>query len=140
MSGAAAAVWVPATIAVAALSGCSTAPEALGTHTAQVTVDDGQPQRYPITCSQINWQWTIETPEREPGFTAILNTGPEVSAGLVYLRDVDGFSGTFGDDVVGEGRASVEDGVFHISGTAFGESAEEPAQMVRRSFSIQTEC
>lgn len=139
MSGAAV-LWVPATIAVVALSGCSSPPEALGTHTAQVTVADGQAQRYPITCSQINWQWTIETPEHEPGFTAIVNTGPEVTAGLVYLRDVDGFSGTFGDDVVGDAQASVEDGVFRISGTAFGESAEQPAQMVRRSFSIQTTC
>lgn len=132
--------WVPATMAVVAMTACSTPPNALGTRTAEVRIADGTAVQFPVVCNQYKWQWIIETPEGEPGFTAIVNTGETVTAELVHLTDVDGFSGTFGRDVIGEGQASVDDGVFHITGTAFGETASEPADMLRRDFSIRTGC
>ena len=132
--------WVPTTMAVVAASACSAPPSALGTHTAEVRIADGSAERFPVTCNQYEWQWIIETPESDPGFTAIVNTGETVTAELVHLRDVDGFSGTFGRDVVGDGTARVDNGVFHISGTAFGGTEDDPAAMLDRDFSIRTDC
>lgn len=134
------ALWLPATMAVVAAAACSTPPDALGTHTAEVRVADGSAERFPVVCNQYEWQWIIETPESDPGFTAIVNTGETVTAELVHLRSVDGFSGTFGRDVVGEGTARVDNGVFHITGTAFGGTEEDPAAMLDREFSIRTDC
>ncbi|MDY6999535.1 MAG: lipoprotein LpqH [Actinomycetota bacterium] len=135
-----AAAWVPTTVAVVVGSACATPPSALGTATAEVSIADGSTERYPVTCSQLKWQWIIETAEDGPGFTAIVNTGATVTAELVHLDGVGGFSGTFGRDVVGDGQASVDDGVFLITGNAFGETAADPAEMVYRGFTIRTEC
>ncbi|BBX53762.1 hypothetical protein GCM10009645_27760 [Mycolicibacterium poriferae] len=135
-----AALWLPTAMAVVAASACSTPPSALGTRTAEVRIADGSAERFPVICNQYEWQWIIETPESDPGFTAIVNTGETVTAELVHLRGVDGFSGTFGRDVVGEGTARVDNGVFHISGTAFGGTEDDPAAMLDREFRISTDC
>lgn len=63
-----------------------------------------------------------------------------VFASLVHLRDVDGFSVTFGRDIVGEAQANLENGTFLISGTASGSAAEQPTEETSHSFTIQTNC
>lgn len=123
-------------VLAAGLAGCAAPADALNTPTAQVTIDGSDAGSYPVLCGQIQRQWTIETLPRSPGFTAIFSTDGTITPGLVRLRDVGGFSGTFGQDIVGEAQASVENGTFLISGTASGAATEQ----TRRSFTIRADC
>lgn len=127
-------------VSAASVAACAAPPVELGTPTAQVTIDGAGTDSFPVTCSQVRWQWTIETSESSPGFTAIFNTEQTVTAGLVRLRDVGGFSGTFIRDIVGEAQATFENDTVEIAGTAFGAVADRPTEQTSRSFTIQTDC
>lgn len=125
----------------AAMAGCAAPPDLLGTHTAQVTIKGVGTETVPVHCDQVRWRWTIETVPRAPGFTAMVNTATATaSAGLVHFRDLGGFSGTFGRDIVGDAQARVDDGTFVISGTAVGSTEDQPTEETPHDFTIETNC
>ena len=69
-------IAVTAAVLIVGLAGCGGQPPALGGTTAKVTIDGkdtGNP--HAVTCSQTGWVWTIETPDKAKGFTAVLDTG-----------------------------------------------------------------
>jgi len=66
-------IAVAAAVLVAGLAGCTSQPPALGGTTAKVTIDGkdtGNP--HAVRCSQTGWAWTIETPDKAKGFTAVI--------------------------------------------------------------------
>lgn len=135
------AVVAGAMLVTVGVAGCASPAPALGTHTAQVTIngqDVGRDHR--VTCNQFGWDWKVETLEKAPGFTAMLETGDTATAELVHIRDLGGFTGTYGRDVVGDAEAHVDGGTFTISGTALGFHAQEPAETASATFSIKTDC
>ena len=58
------------------MAGCSSGPAALATHDARVSINGKATNALqPVTCYQIGRSWTIETLDKEPGFTATIETG-----------------------------------------------------------------
>ena len=65
----------------AAVAGCSSPPAALGNHDAKVMINGKATNALqPVTCYQTGAAWTIETVDKEPGFTATIKLGDTVTA------------------------------------------------------------
>ena len=133
-------IAVAAAVLVAGLAGCSSPPAALGGTTAKVTIDGkdtGNP--HAVTCSQTGWAWTIETPDKAKGFTAMLGTGSDVTVKSVDFRDFAGFSGiSWGD--IGKAEATGVGGKYTITGSADGNFTDNPGKEVTATFRIEAHC
>jgi lipoprotein LpqH len=133
---------IAVTVAVLAvgLAGCGAKPAALGGTTAKVTIDGkdtGNP--HPVTCSQTGWAWTIETPDKAKGFTAVLDTGDNVAVKSVDFRDFGGFSGTYWNDI-GKAEVTGAGGKYTITGAADGNFSDNPSKEVTATFRIEAHC
>lgn len=126
---------------VAVACGCATPPAALGTRTAQVLINgESTGIVHPVECSQSGWSWLIDSPGEKSGFNAAFQTGPSMAAQSVQIRDLDGFTGGFWLGTVGDGRVSVQNQKFTISGTAHGFFADNPTGDATATFEITTAC
>lgn len=126
--------------AALAMTACSTTEPALGGTVATVSIDGQDSGARAVRCHQTGETWYIETPERENGFTAVLQTGSDLTASTVDFRDVDGFTGSFWSGNIGEARVSGRDGSYTITGTADGTFTGEPSNAVTADFRIQASC
>ena len=123
------------------VAGCSSPPAALSNHDAKVIINGkatNAPQ--PVFCSQTGQSWTIQTMDKEPGFTATIRLGDPVKPQAVDIRDLGNFTGTFWDDNIGKAQARVNQGKFNISGEANGAFADKPNQPATATFDITTNC
>lgn len=135
-------VSAAAFITLLTASGCGVADGALmATPSARVAINgqDMSPE-YPIHCNQVQWLWSVDTLPKAPGFTALLETGGPVTARLVTLRDLGGFTGTAYQESAGDIDASINGLTFTISGTAHGSYADDPADSVTAEFHIEADC
>ncbi len=134
-------IAVAAAVLVAGLAGCSSPPAALGGTTAKVTIDGkdtGNP--HAVRCSQTGWAWTIETPDKTKGFTAVLGTGDTVSAKSVDFHDFGGFTGSYWADKIGTAEVSGVGGKYTITGSADGSYTDNPSNKVTTTFRIEASC
>jgi hypothetical protein len=134
-------IAVAAAVLVAGLAGCSSPPAALGGTTAKVTIDGkdtGNPHN--VRCSQTGWAWTIETPDKTKGFTAVLDTGDTVSAKSVDFHDFGGFTGSYWADKIGKAEVSGVGGKYTITGSADGSYTDNPSNAVTTTFRIEASC
>jgi hypothetical protein len=134
-------IAVAAAVLVAGLAGCSSQPAALGGTTAKVTIDGkdtGNP--HAVRCSQTGWAWTIETPDKTKGFTAVLDTGDTVSAKSVDFHDFGGFTGSYWADKIGKAEVSGVGGKYTITGSADGSYTDNPSNAVTTTFRIEASC
>jgi ipoprotein LpqH len=133
-------IAVAAAVLAVGLAGCGGQPPALGSTTAKVTIDGkdtGNP--HAVNCSQTGWAWTIETPDKAKGFTAVLGTGNDVSVKSVDFRDFAGFSGTSWGDI-GKAEVTGVGGKYTITGSADGNFTDNPGKEVAATFSIEAHC
>jgi ipoprotein LpqH len=130
---------VCATVALA-VAGCSTGSKALGTHTAQVSINGKDEGLSKVDCEQVQWVWHIESLKDTPGFTAQVRTGDSVKPRAVQIHDVGGFTGSFWDLTVGDAEATVDNGTFTITGTAEGYYHTAPNERSSARFRIETDC
>jgi lipoprotein LpqH len=133
-------IAVTATVLALGLAGCGGQPPALGSTTAKVTIDGkdtGNP--HAVTCSQTGWVWTIETPDKAKGFTAVLGTGGDVTVKSVDFRDFAGFSGTSWSDI-GKAEVTGVGGKYTITGSADGNFTDNPGKGVSATFRIEADC
>ncbi|HYP93765.1 MAG TPA: lipoprotein LpqH [Mycobacterium sp.] len=133
-------IAVTATVLALGLAGCGGQPPALGSTTAKVTIDGkdtGNP--HAVTCSQTGWVWTIETPDKAKGFTAVLGTGGDVTVKSVDFRDFAGFSGTSWGDI-GKAEVTGVGGKYTITGSADGNFTDNPGKGVSATFRIEADC
>jgi hypothetical protein len=121
--------------------GCSSPPAALGTHDAKVIINgEATNALQPVTCYQTGDAWTIETLDKEPGFTATIRLGDTVTAQTVDIRNLGNFTGTYWDDNLGKASAKVSQNKYTISGEAQGAFADKPNQSTSAQFEITTDC
>ena len=76
--------FTAAAVSVVALGlvGCSSGTDALTSHDARVSINGKATNALqPVTCHQIGRSWTIETKDKEPGFTAAIETGDVTESG-----------------------------------------------------------
>jgi ipoprotein LpqH len=133
-------IAVTATVLALGPAGCGGQPPALGSTTAKVTIDGkdtGNP--HAVTCSQTGWVWTIETPDKAKGFTAVLGTGGDVTVKSVDFRDFAGFSGTSWGDI-GKAEVTGVGGKYTITGSADGNFTDNPGKGVSATFRIEAHC
>jgi hypothetical protein len=133
-------IAVTAAVLVMGLAGCGGQQPALGGTTAKVTIDGkdtGNP--HAVNCSQTGWAWTIETPDKAKGFTAVLDTGDSVSVKSVDFHDFGGFSGTSWDGV-GNAEVTGVGGKYTITGSANGNFTDNPSKEVTATFRIEAHC
>jgi ipoprotein LpqH len=126
---------------LAAVAGCASQPPALGTHSAQVTIngqDTGRDHR--VTCSQFGWDWKVETLEETPGFMAMFQAGDTLIAEAVEIRKLGGFTGSYWRYTVGDAEVGVTGGIFTLTGTAVGYTSQEPDERATATFTIKTDC
>jgi hypothetical protein len=123
------------------VAGCSSTPSALSSHDARVSINGRATNALqPVHCFQNGKAWTIESTNKDPGFTATLQLGDEVSAEAVDIRNMGNFTGTYWNDNLGKAKAEVEGGQFSISGEASGAFADKPNQPATATFDIKTKC
>lgn len=123
------------------LAGCSSPPAALSNHDAKVIINGkatNAPQQ--VICSQTGQSWTIQTMDKEPGFTATIRLGDTVTPQAVDIRNLGNFTGTYWDDNLGKAQAKVNQGKFNVSGEAQGAFADKPNQPATATFDITTNC
>ena len=129
-----------AAVLVVGLAGCGGQPPALGGTTANVSIDGrdtGNPHE--VTCSQTGWAWTIKTPDKAKGFTAVIETGDSVTAKSVDFRNFGGFSGLYWGDI-GKAEVTGVGGKYTISGSAQGNFTDNPSKEVAATFRIEAHC
>jgi lipoprotein LpqH len=134
-------IAVAAAVLVAGLAGCASPPSALGGTTAKVTIDGkdtGNP--HAVRCSQTGWAWTIETPDKKKGFTAVIDTGDTVTAKSVDFRDFGGFTGSYWADKIGKAEVTGVGGKYTITGSADGNFTDNPSGAVTATFRIEASC
>ena len=125
----------------AVVAGCSSPPAALGTHDAKVLINGKATNALqPVTCYQTGQSWTIETLDKEPGFSATIKLGDTVTPDVVNIRNLGNFTGTFWNDNLGKAQAKVSEGKFNVSGEAKGAFADKPNQSTTATFDITTDC
>jgi hypothetical protein len=130
-----------ALLVVLGVAGCSSPPSALATHDAKVMINGKSTNALqPVTCYQTGESWTIETLDKEPGFTATIQLGDKVTAQVVNIRNLGNFTGTFWDDNLGKAQAKVSQGKFNVSGEAQGAFTDKPNQSTTATFDITTDC
>jgi ipoprotein LpqH len=135
-------------LAVAGLAACSSPPPlppqpagALPPLTAHVTIgghDAGTTHN--VSCSQTGWSNTFDIGNKDSGTTAVVDTGDQVKATLVQIRNVGGFTGSFSSGTYGNANASVAGQTFTISGTALGVMADRPTNRIPQQFMIKVNC
>jgi ipoprotein LpqH len=133
-------IAVAAAVLAMVLAGCGGPPPALGSTTAKVSIDGkdtGNP--HAVNCSQTGWVWTIETPDKAKGFTAVLGTGDNVTVKSVDFRDFAGFSGTSWGDI-GKSEVTGVGGKYTITGSADGNFTDNPSKEVTATFRIEAHC
>lgn len=129
-----------AAVLVVGLAGCGGQPPALGGTMANVSIDGrdtGNPHE--VTCSQTGWAWTIGTPDKAKGFTAVIETGDSVTAKSVDFRNFGGFSGLYWGDI-GKAEVTGVGGKYTISGSAQGNFTDNPSKEVTATFRIEAHC
>jgi len=132
---------VAALLVAVGLAGCSSPPAALSNHAARVSINGKATNALQqVTCYQTGQSWTIETTNKEPGFTATIELGDAPTAQSVDIRNLGNFTGTYWDDNIGKAKAEVEGGQFSVSGEAEGAFADKPNQRVSATFDIKTAC
>jgi hypothetical protein len=125
----------------AVLAGCSTPEAALGGTTAKVTIDGKDTGgAHPVRCNQTGWSWYIETPGKENGFAAVLETGGKVAPQSVDFRGIGGFTGNFWVDHRGDAKVTGLNGKYVITGSADGNFIDDPSKAVTAKFRIETNC
>src|SRR4029079_4241270 len=133
-------IAVTAAVLIVGLAGCGGQTPALGGATAKVTIDGkdtGNP--HAVTCSQTGWAWTIETPDKAKGFTAVIGTGDTITAKSVDFHDFAGFSGTSWGDI-GKAEVTGVGGKYTITGAAHRNFPDNPGKGVSATFRIEADC
>ncbi|MBN3454325.1 lipoprotein LpqH [Mycobacterium sp. DSM 3803] len=130
-----------AAAAALAASACATAstPPA-DSHTARVFINgEEMPTTYSVECRQLDWFWTIDTLPKEPGFTAIVQTGATVTPKVMRIRELAGFTGSSGEGAP-DTEARVEGTTFRVSGTAHGSFADRPTKPAEVEYRMEARC
>jgi hypothetical protein len=129
-------------VAVLGTAACSapSAPPAGGS-TARITINGQQSSTtYPIECTQLNWLWTISTLQKDPGFTAMVETGTATTPKVMTIRNVDGFSGGWAEDTSSSTQASIDGSTFTMGGAAHGAYADRPTKPTDVQYRLEAHC
>jgi hypothetical protein len=78
--------------------------------------------------------------DKDSGTTVVVDTGDQVKAQSVQIRNINGFSGGFSAGTYGNADASIAGQTFVITGTALGYMADKPTSRIPQHFTIKVNC
>jgi ipoprotein LpqH len=130
-----------------ATAGCSSGPPALKlpngalpSGTAQVTVNGNETGRiHEVDCQTIGKGLTrIEI--GSAGTRTTLLVGEARAPKAVAFNDVEGFTGSYWQDLQGSARLAIVDQTYTLTGTAAGFNAEQPYTRTMNDFTVKVAC
>ena len=136
------------TVAAAALlvAGCSSdkaapKPGVLPPGTAVLSVDGKDVGKtYLVQCQTIDWMTRIHTGLDASGANAMVSNANKLNAEFVRLHDLDGFTGSYEQELQGEAKVTMTDATYHITGAALGFNKSEPTRLKAETFTISVSC
>ncbi|MDT5112147.1 MAG: ipoprotein LpqH [Mycobacterium sp.] len=133
---------------VGGLAGCSSrpAPEpqqpgTVPTGTAKVSVDGrdaGTDQN--VSCTTTGTVTTVNTGTEQSGFTAVISTDPDLLVQSISIRNLGGFTGSYGNGLGDPAHLAVVGRTYQMSGVADGFATDSPSFRTSGNFSIQASC
>lgn len=136
---------VGATIAVA---GCSSSPPpsppqpgSLVAGTAAITVNDNDLGQFEsVQCTPAGTVTTITTGDDSSGTTAVVSNSDGLSAQLISIRDLGGFTGSYNQGLGGQAKVVLSGNTYTITGTADGFNTDAPSFRTNGTFTIKVAC
>ena len=129
--------------AVAFSAGCGltgstpTEPEA---EAGEISVDGNTAETQSVSCTQVVWDMTIEAAAEKGSARAFLQLGGEQPVvRTVNIENVDSITAVAGGEL-GDAEATVDRGIYTITGTVVGSDPANPGQSRTMPFEIKAPC
>jgi hypothetical protein len=106
----------------------------------RITIGDKTQQTKSVSCSQNEWDLTVQATGKPGRARAALQLGGDVPVvRTVSIEDIDGLYGVSGGDV-SKAEASVKGSTYKITGTAVASDRAKPGQTQTLPFEIVIPC
>ena len=139
-------VAVGAALITGTIAGCSDnnatpRPGVLPPGTAVLSVDGKDVGKtYSVRCETIDWMTRIRTGIDSSGVNAMVSNADNLKAKFVRLRDLDGFTGSYEQELQGEASVTMTGPTYHITGAALGFNKATPTRLRAETFTIKVSC
>jgi Mycobacterium 19 kDa lipoprotein antigen len=130
-------------VLIAAAAGVTACGQAQTTplKAAHLTLDGITHTTRPPSCTQNQSYRTIDLGDRDGHAEAVvLLSGYRALPQWVKIRNIDGFTGSYYEGGVGSAHADVANGVYTITGSAYGINSHNPDKVITTDFKITAEC
>jgi len=135
-----------AVLLVGAVAGCADKsatprPGVLPPGTAVLSVDGKDVgTTYSVRCETVDWMTRIHTGIDAAGANAMVSNAGKLRAEFVRLHDLDGFTGSYEQELQGEATVTMTGPTYHINGAALGFDKETPTRLKAETFTITVSC
>jgi hypothetical protein len=139
-------VAVAAVLLAGAAAGCSDTaaspqPGVLPPGTAVLSVDGKDVgTTYSVRCQSIDWLTRIQTDIAGSSVNAMVSAADTLTADFVRLRDLNGFTGSYEQQLQGEATVTMTGPTYHITGAALGFNKATPTRLKAETFAIKVSC
>jgi ipoprotein LpqH len=139
-------VAAAAALTMAAIAGCSSdkagpRPGVLPPGTAVLSVEGKDVgTTYSVRCESIDWMTKIHTSIAGSSVNAMVSNADKLKAKFVRLHDLDGFTGSYEQQLQGEASVTMTEATYHIDGAALGFNKSEPTRLKAETFTIKVSC
>ena len=130
------------------MAGCSSSPQqapaqpgTLVAGTAHITVNDKDLGEFQsVRCEPAGTLTTITTGDENSGSTAVVSNSDGLTARLVSIRDLGGFTGSYNQGLGGEAKVTLTGKTYTITGNADGFNTDKPSYRAGGTFTIKVAC
>ncbi|WP_156766874.1 lipoprotein LpqH [Mycobacterium sp. E796] len=142
-------VLVAVAAAVMAIAGCGSTPAAapkprgsLNAGTSLVSIDAaaGSGSSHVACNSPGGSATTIFIGDRSAGVEIAIDTSRGLTAKSIAINNVEGFTGSYHENVQGDARAGLVGQTYTFDGVARGFDVDKPSVVTNRTFSIRVAC
>jgi hypothetical protein len=108
---------------------------------ASVSIDGRDVDTYrDVSCETIGTVTTVTTGDQQTGSTAVISSDPSLLLQSASIRNLGGFTGSYGDGLGDLAHVTVAGRTYQIAGTAVGFATDRPSFRRSATFSIQVAC
>lgn len=116
-------------------------PGVLPPGTAVLSVDGKDIGRtYSVRCESIDWMTRIHTAIDASSVNVMVSKADKLEAEFVRLLDVNGFTGSYEQQLQGEASVTMTGPTYQITGAALGFNRSEPTQLTAETFTVKVSC
>jgi lipoprotein LpqH len=108
---------------------------------ADIVINDSDATHsHTVDCTRIGSTTLITVSENDTSLRISVNNRHELDVEYVDMNDVDGFTGSYLEDLQGKAGVLLTDQTYRLSGTAEGFYAAHPAARTTARFDIRFAC